>query len=125
MIKDVHVATALISISVFLLRFYWMIVESRLLTIKPVKILPHVNDTVLLGSAIVLAVQLGRYPFVEQWLTVKVIALLVYIVLGTVALKRGKKKNTRIAAGFAAILTFVFMLSVAGSKNPVGFMSMF
>ncbi|MDH3326222.1 MAG: SirB2 family protein [Gammaproteobacteria bacterium] len=124
-LKDIHVTTALISITVFVIRFYWMIIESRLLTIKSVKIIPHINDTVLLVSAIALAVKLGQYPFIDQWLTVKVIALLVYILLGTVALKRGRGKNSRIMAGFAAILTFAFILSVAGSKNPAGFISVF
>lgn len=120
MIKDVHVATVLISISVFLIRFYWMIIGSKLLTIKPVKIIPHVNDTILLISAIALAVNVEQYPFVDQWLTVKVIALLVYILLGTVALKRGRKKNIRIVAGFAAILTFAFIVSVAATRSPAG-----
>lgn len=120
MIKDIHVATVLISIAVFVLRFYWMIVESRLLTIKPVKIIPHVNDSILLVSAIALAVQLEQYPFVDHWLTVKVVALLLYILLGTIALKRGKKKSIRLVAGFSAIFIFAFMASVAGSKNPAG-----
>lgn len=122
MIKDIHVATVLISISVFLVRFYWMIIGSKLLTIKPVKIIPHINDTVLLVSAIALAINVGQYPFVDQWLTVKVIALIVYILFGTVALKRGKKKNIRIAAGFAAILTFAFIVSVAATRSPMGFL---
>ena len=120
MIKDIHVTTVLISISVFLVRFYWMIIGSRLLSIKPVKIIPHVNDTVLLISAITLAVKLEQYPFVEQWLTVKVILLLVYILLGTVALKRGKKKSIRVVAGFAAIAMFAFMISVAVTRDPFG-----
>jgi len=123
MIKDVHVATVLISISFFIVRFFWMVSGSKLLTIKPVKILPHINDTVLLISAIVLAVKIEQYPFVDHWLTVKVVALLAYIVIGTVALKRGKTKNARIAAGFIAIFIFIFMMSVAGTRDPAGFLS--
>jgi len=122
MIKDIHVTTVLISISVFLVRFYWMLIGSRLLTMKPVKIIPHINDTILLVSAIVLAVKMEQYPFIDHWLTAKVVLLLVYIVLGTIALKRGKKKNTRIAAGFAAILVFAFMISIAVTKSPMGFL---
>jgi len=125
MVKEIHVATALISISVFIVRFYWMIIGSHLLKIKPVRIIPHVNDTVLLISAIALAIQLEVYPFIDQWLTAKVIALLIYILLGTIALKRGKKKSIRIGAGFGAILTFIFIASVAGSKSSAGFLSMF
>lgn len=125
LIKYIHVTTVVISIGVFLLRFYWMLIDSRLLKAKPVKIIPHVNDTILLVSAIVLVVQLRQYPFVHHWLTAKVTALVVYIVLGSLALKRCSDKRLRIVSGVGAILTFAFILSVAASKNPLGFLSMF
>jgi len=117
--KDIHVTTVVISISLFVLRFYWMTIESKWLTTKVVKIAPHVNDTILLLSATVLAVNLGQYPFVDQWLTIKVIALVVYILLGTVALKRGKTKEIRLIAGFFAIFTFVFIIFIAVTKAVI------
>lgn len=97
-----------------------MVFESPLLQKKWVKILPHIIDTVLLVSAIILAIQVSQYPLADSWLTAKVLALLVYIVLGSIALKRGKTKGIRVTAGIAAIATFVYMLSVAVTKNTLG-----
>jgi len=121
MIKVIHVTTVFISIGFFIVRFYWMVAGSTLLTTKPVKILPHVNDTILLLSAIVLAISTAQYPFSDQWLTVKVIGLLIYIVLGSIALKRGRTKSKRIVAGFSAIILFAFIVSVAVTRSPLGF----
>jgi uncharacterized membrane protein SirB2 len=77
-------------------------------------------DTVLLASAIVLTIIIGQYPFVDGWLTVKLIALGVYIALGMIALKRGRTKTIRAAAFVAAVLVFVFIVSVALTHNPYG-----
>lgn len=123
LIKSIHVVSVYISFTLFLVRYIWMIAGSALLQLKLVKILPHIVDTVLLGSAIILAINWGQYPFVDAWLTAKVLALLLYIILGSVALKRGKNRQTKIAAGVAALLTFGFIVSVAITKQPLGFLS--
>lgn len=123
MIKSIHLLTVSFSILLFILRYIWMILESPLLQKKWVKILPHIIDTLLLVSAIILAIQISQYPFVDGWLTAKVIALLLYIVLGTIALKRGKTKALRVFAGLLAIVTFAYILTVAISKNTLGFIS--
>lgn len=60
-----------------------------------VRILPHLIDTVLLASALTLVFWSGQYPFQQSLLTAKLLALLVYIALGTVALKRGKTPVVR------------------------------
>lgn len=98
--------------------------NSGMLQKKWVKILPHVNDTLLLLCAIVLCVMSQQYPIQQDWLTVKVVALIAYIVLGVVALKRGKTKTIRIVAFFAALLAFIFTMSVARTHNPMGFFSL-
>lgn len=97
-----------------------MLRANKLLNLKVVKILPHVIDTILLGSAIVLTVILSAYPFEHNWLTVKLLALVVYIVLGTIALKQGKTPAIRGIAFVAAILTFGFIVSVAWYHHPLG-----
>lgn len=84
------------------------------------RILPHVVDTVLLASAVALVVVVQQYPFVDPWLTAKVCALLVYIGLGTIALKRGRAKTIRLLALLAALLVFAYIVSVAVSHNPWG-----
>ena len=79
--------------------------------------MPHVVDTLLLTSALVLVFWSGQYPFVQAWLTAKVLALVVYIVLGTIALKRGKTKGVRSFALLAALATFAYIVAVALTRN--------
>ena len=64
-----------------------------------------------------------QYPFSAGWVTAKVIGLLAYILLGTVALKRGRTRGVRIAAFAAAILVYAWIVSVALSKNPLGWLA--
>jgi uncharacterized membrane protein SirB2 len=99
-----------------------MLTNNGMLAHKFTKIAPHVIDTLLLGSAITLLFIIGQYPFVNHWLTAKIIALVAYILLGTIAIKRGKTKTQRSIALVAALVTFGYILSVAISRNPMGFL---
>jgi uncharacterized membrane protein SirB2 len=120
-LKWVHIACAILSISGFALRGILMLADSPLLAARFVRIAPHVVDTVLLASALWLAALIGQYPFVQGWLTGKVLALIAYIVLGTVALKRARSKAVRAAAFALALATAAYILSVALTRNPLGF----
>ena len=120
-LKAIHVGAVAMSYALFLLRGVWMIRGSARLHARWVKIVPHVVDTVLLASAIALAVAIRQYPFVAGWLTAKVVALVLYIALGTVALKRGRSKRTRIAAWAAAQAVFLYIVMAAVTRNPWGF----
>ena len=93
-LKYVHIACVILSGSGYLIRGLWMIRESLWLQKKWVRVLPHVIDTTLLGSAILLAIQLQQYPFIQGWLTAKVLALIAYIVIGAIGLKYGKTKKS-------------------------------
>lgn len=95
--------------------------ESGMLQQRWVKLVPHIIDTVLLASALTLAFMSGQYPFQQNWLTAKLLALVLYIVLGTVALKRGKTPAIRFFAFLAALMTFVYIISVALTRQPVPF----
>lgn len=75
-------------------------------------------DTVLLASAIALAWQLGYSPLTHSWLAAKIIALLLYIIIGSIALKHGQTKHTRLVAWLAAQTVFVYIVSVAVTHNP-------
>ena len=121
LLKQLHLATIAVTLALFLLRGAWMMAESPQLKARWVRIVPHVNDTLLLASGIGLAVLLQQYPLVHGWLTAKLFALIAYIVLGTIALKRGKTRPQRIAAWFAALLTFGYMAAVALSHDPLPF----
>ena len=122
LLKQLHLATIGITLTLFLLRGAWMMMGSSLLQARWVRIVPHLNDTLLLASGITLAVLMQQYPLVHGWLTAKFFALIVYIVLGTIALKRGKTKSQRIAAWFAALLVFGYMVAVARAHEAFPFL---
>ena len=122
-LKHAHMMFAIISGVLFLLRGTWMLIDSPMLQRKWVKVLPHINDTLLLGFAVVLVVMSGQYPFVHHWLTAKVIALLLYILMGTIAIKRGKTKSIRAAAFVIALLLYGYIVGVAIHHSPLSFLS--
>lgn len=118
-LKHLHVTTVYITITLFLLRGFWMVFQPAMLEKRWVRIVPHVNDTILLLSAIVLAVLIQQYPFVNSWLTAKVIGLVVYIGLGVVALRLGRTKGIRIAAFIGALVTVAYIYNVAKTHSPM------
>ncbi|NVJ60090.1 MAG: SirB2 family protein [Gammaproteobacteria bacterium] len=114
--KHLHMTFAGLSLLGFIIRGYWMISGSKLLHAKPVKIIPHIVDTVLLASAVVLVVVTGLYPLKVDWVTLKLLLLVAYIILGTFALKRGKTKKTKIISFVAALITFFAIYGLAMHK---------
>lgn len=122
-LKYLHVSCVVLSGIGFVLRGLWMIAESPMLSRRWVRVAPHVVDTLLLGSAITMVVISSQFPFAKGWLTAKLIGLVVYILCGTMALKRGRTKVVRIAFFLAALLAYAYIISVALSRNPQGFFS--
>lgn len=120
-IKQLHMGCAAVSFSLFLVRGAWMLQGSAMLQRRSVRILPHLVDTVLLGSAVMLAFISSQYPFAHPWLGAKVVALLLYIVLGIIALKRGRTLRTRALAFGAAVLTFAYIVMVAVTRQVIPF----
>lgn len=120
-LKHFHMACAGLSGALFLLRGAWMLRASPMLQQKWVRIAPHLVDTLLLASAIGLAVWSGQYPGPQAWLTAKLLALVGYIVLGSIALKRGRTKKQRQAAFVAALALFGYIVAVAVTKRPMPF----
>ncbi|OYQ42697.1 regulator SirB [Rhodoferax sp. TH121] len=116
-LKHLHVSCVVLSGCLFALRGGWMLWAPHRLQQGWVRVLPHGIDTVLLLSAVGLAVWSGQYPLAQGWLTAKVLALLVYIVLGSVALKRGCTRAVRASALVAALLVLAFIVSVALRKQ--------
>jgi uncharacterized membrane protein SirB2 len=119
--KSIHLITLAITISGFVLRGFWMMRGSPLLQARLVKIVPHVNDTVLLISAVWTAALIGQYPFVDVWLTAKILGALAYIVLGAIALTYGRTPRIRLLAFVGALLSFAYVVAVAATKNPLPF----
>ena len=120
-LKLTHVACAFLSIAGFGLRGFWMATRNPLLQRRTARILPHLIDTVLLGSALGMLAIMHLSPLVLPWLMAKIAALLCYIGLGMVALRFGRTRTTRVAAWLLAMLAALYIVSVAYSKSPLGF----
>lgn len=118
-LKMIHVTSVVISYLLFSLRSVWMMRGSAALQQRWVKITPHVVDTILLTSAITLAIRIQQDPIHDSWLSAKIAGLLIYIGLGMMALRFGKTRKTRISAWIAAQAAFLYIVLVALTKNPV------
>ena len=116
--KHIHVACVALSGSLFVLRGIWTWRQSAILRARWMRVLPHAVDTLLLASALAMVAWSHQYPFVQSWLTAKVIALVAYIALGSVALKSGKRPPVRAAAFIAALATLSYIAAVAVTRNP-------
>lgn len=121
-IKHLHVLTAAISITLFVLRFYWKWRGAAIMQRRWIKIVPHLNDTILFVTGIILIYLTQFYPFTIQgvWMTEKLIAVIIYIGLGHVALgKRAPNQMVRSTAFMAAILCLYFIITLAVNKIPL------
>ena len=119
-IKWVHVAAVLTSGGLFALRGLAMLAGARWHMAAPLRYLSYTIDTVLLTAALMLVTILHQYPFVHAWLTTKVLLLVVYVVLGSHALKRGPTPAARAWTFAAALLVYGFIISVARAHDPRG-----
>ena len=119
-VKHLHVTAAVLSIMFFILRAYWSVNGSALLQKRVVKILPHVVDTILLVCGVYLAAIIGPE---QPWILVKIIALIAYIGVGTIAIKRGKTPRTRGYAALVAIAIFLYIVGVALSHDPLSWLA--
>ena len=122
-LKTIHVTCVILSIAGYTIRGVWMMRESSWLQKKWVRIVPHVVDTTLLGSAILLTIKIQQYPFAQGWLTAKVLALIAYIVVGAIGLKYGRTKKIRIAAWLGAIAIFLYIVLVALTRQVLPFLA--
>ena len=117
LIKHLHVTAAGLSILFFVIRAYWSVTDNALLQKKFVKIAPHIIDTVLLVAAILLSMMLGAAA-AQPWVLTKIVLLLVYIGVGTVAIKRGRTPRSRAIAAVMAVLVFIYIVGVALKHHP-------
>lgn len=113
--KYLHLAAVGVSWALFFARGLWMIGDSPRLAARWVRVAPHVNDTILLAAAVYLATFHGLPP----WIVAKLVALVAYILIGTVAIRRGPTKPVRVAAWVVAQLVFLYIVAVAVTKNPL------
>jgi uncharacterized membrane protein SirB2 len=122
-LRQLHVGCAILTIALFTFRGLLMVAGSPLQRSRVLRYVPMVVDTVLLTSALMLTTVIHQYPFSTGWLTMKVVLLLAYVWLGTVALRRGKTRAVRITAFVAALCTVGFLVTVALAHSPLGVFS--
>ena len=119
-LRNVHIGCAILTIALFVLRGALMLAGSPRLHGRLLRYLPHVVDTVLLTTALMLTTVIRQYPFSTGWLTAKVVLLVAYVVLGSIALKRGRTRAVRVTAFLAALATIGFLVTVARTHHPMG-----
>jgi len=123
-VKYVHVVSVVLSLAGFFLRGILMMRDTPLLAARWVRVLPHINDTVLLIAALTLAAMSDQYPFVVDWVTAKVFGIIAYIILGALALREASTRRLRIACWLASMAVFGWIVSVALTRQPLGVFGM-
>ena len=121
-IKLVHIVAVLASGGLFAVRGALVLAGVRWAMAAPLRYLSYTIDTVLLTAALMLLTALKLNPFVVPWLSVKLVLLVIYVVLGSLALKRAHGTRTRAICYVAALATFGFMYFVARAHHPLGLM---
>ncbi|MEX0957701.1 MAG: SirB2 family protein [Burkholderiales bacterium] len=116
-LRTLHLGAVVASLALFFLRGLWMMALPEKLQRRWVRVVPHLVDTVLLASAIGLAWLTAQYPWQQPWLAAKIVALVAYVVLGSVALKRGRTLRVRAIAFVAALGTFGYIVAVAATRS--------
>jgi uncharacterized membrane protein SirB2 len=123
-VKTIHQSAVALSLTGFVARGLGSMAGAAWTQGRLAKTVPHVVDTLLLGSALTLAWSLRLSPLAAPWLMAKIVGLLLYIGLGMVALKPGRPVRVRAAAWIAALVVFGWIVSVALSKNALGFLAL-
>ena len=124
LIKSLHMITGVAAISGFILRGYWMMAQSDKLQLKVIRIVPHIIDTLFLLSGVALVWMLHLNVLSESWLLAKFAGLIVYIVLGTFAIKRGATLQIRIITFVGALAVFAYIVGVALAKSPASWLKL-
>jgi len=118
LIKSVHITAASLSILLFSVRLYWSVRGHAMFQQRWVRVVPHVIDTLLLAAGIGLMLMLRAWPQQQPWLAAKLVGLLIYIALGSVAIKRGTTPARRLLAGALAIAVFALIVGAARMHSP-------
>lgn len=125
LLKNLHTIAAAVTITGFVLRGYWMVTASNRLQDRITRVAPHIVDTIFLLSGVAMLLMLSMNPFVHAWLLAKFAGLIAYVVLGSVAIRRGSTRRIRIVAFVAAVSVFAYIVGVAISKSAASWWAYF
>jgi uncharacterized membrane protein SirB2 len=123
-IKYFHMSLAMISVVGFSIRGFWAISGSALLQRRWIKVVPHIVDTLLLTTAVLLMIILSQHPGNQSWLMAKLVALLFYIGFGTLALKRAPTPAAKTLFLVLAFATFAYIVGVALAHHPLSWLQL-
>lgn len=119
-IRHIHIGAVIASGTLMLIRgLAHNIWQAAWVKARPARTLTYTIDTLLLAAAVMLTTIVGQYPFVDGWLTIKIMLLLIYIVLGYQALRGGRAQIRWTSLG-AAALTYCFIITIARARDPLG-----
>ena len=120
MLKLAHVACVVISGSLFIYRYARLSMRPDQPLPKALNVLPHINDTVLLVSAIGMLSLIGLNPFTTPWLLAKILALLVYITLGAICMRSlpGSKRQTVSFVGAISVFAYILLVGLSKQVDP-------
>ena len=121
--KYLHLAFASLTICGFVVRGIWMMRGAKLSQHRLTRIAPHVIDALFLATGIALVLQLQLVVLQNSWLIAKFAGLLVYITLGSIALRHGKSMRVRKLAFAGAVLAFAYIVGAAINKSPLGWLA--
>lgn len=124
-IRFVHIAAVLASGALFAMRGLALNLGVTWASAAPLRYLSYTIDTVLLTAALMLMTIAQQYPFVHAWLTVKLLLLIAYVVLGVYAFWKCRTRAARFITWLAALAVYAFIFSVARTHHPLGFFSGF
>jgi len=123
-LKIIHIGFAILSIAGFVLRGVWMFSQSAHLDRRTVRIAPHVIDTAFLITGIWLVLILRLQVTQQDWLMAKFVALILYVVFGAIALRRGRTMRIRGATFVVALMTYLYIVGAALYRSPASWMAM-
>ncbi|MEQ8949990.1 SirB2 family protein [Parvibaculum sp.] len=124
-IRLVHIWSVILSGTIFFLRGLALLAgegkaPGRIAMSMPVKLASYTVDTVLLTAALMLMTVVQQYPFIDPWLTVKVVLLAVSVGLGVAAFRFARTRAERAGLWAAALAVFLFIVSVARAHDALG-----
>lgn len=119
LLKQIHVVCAALTFISFTVRVYWRHTDSNYLRSKAVRIGPHVIDFFLLLTGLTLAIRYYGAFYQQPWLLLKLLGIILYIILGSVALRLGKSARSRLAAAVGAWMVFIYIVVMARSNAVI------
>jgi uncharacterized membrane protein SirB2 len=123
-IRLLHIICVVLSGALFFLRGAGVLAGARWPMRLPVRLASYSIDTVLLTAALMLVTMLPGAVFANGWLTTKLVLLVAYVVLGSLALKRARTPRARLFCFVSAATTYLFMFSIARAHDPLGLFRM-